>query len=310
MVEPKTKIISTNSRKNNLNIFSRVNREKGAYFFTLPGNIVLLITAIFPVLYSFYLSFFNMNVYHFSNFSFVGLEQYKKVFSQLDVGFFTILIRTIVWTIVNLLLQVILALFLALLLNVKDLKGKGIYRTILILPWAIPSYISALIWKGMFNYDFGVINIALKSIGLRGVEWLNNPICAFFACVIVNVWMATPFMMIVILGGLQSIDTELYEAAKIDGATPWDSFKNITIPLLKPVMFPAVVLTAFITFKQFDIIYLITEGMGGKTDLIITYAYNTFKTNNYSLSAAFSIVIFLILVGLTIGNMKFLKEKK
>lgn len=283
---------------------TKIKDEKSAHFFTLPANIVLILTTIFPILYSFYLSFFNMNISHFQDFNFVGIDQYKRVFSSVDGQFISVIGRTIIWTVVNLVIQVILALFLAMLLNIKDLKFKGIYRTILILPWAVPAYISSLIWKGMFNYDFGIINTILKDIGLKPVEWLLNPTIAFIACIIINVWIATPFMMIVALGGLQSIDESLYEAASIDGANKWQKFTNVTLPLLKPVMVPAIVLTSFVTFKQFDIIYLVTEGMGGKTDLIITYAYNTFKSYNYSLSSAYSLVIFIMLVLMTIISMK------
>ncbi len=285
------------------------NNEKSAHIFTLPANIVLIIATIFPILYSFYLSFFNMSINHFQDYKFVGLYQYKRIFLNVDSQFFIVIGRTILWTIINLVIQVVIAVLLAMLLNMKDLKFKGIYRTILILPWAVPAYISALIWKGMFNYDFGIINTILKDFGLKPVEWLLNPNIAFIACIIINVWIATPFMMIVALGGLQSIDENLYEAASIDGANRWQKLTNITIPLLKPVMVPAIVLTAFMTFKQFDIIYLVTEGMGGKTDLIITYAYNTFKSYNYSLSSAYSLVIFFILIIMTIISMKLSLKK-
>lgn len=283
---------------------ARIKDSTTAHFFTLPANIVLIITTIIPILFSFYLSFFNMNLDHFQNYKFVGLYQYKRIFSGVDSQFISVIGRTIIWTVVNIGIEVVIALFLAMLLNINDLKFKGIYRTILILPWAVPAYISSLIWRGMFNYDFGIINIILKNFGLKPVEWLLNPTIAFTACIIINVWMATPFMMIVALGGLQSIDESLYEAASIDGANRWQKFTNITLPLLKPVMVPAIVLTTFVTFKQFDIIYLVTGGMQGQTDLILTYAYNTYRNFNYSLSSAYSLVIFIMLALMTIVSLK------
>ena len=268
--------------------------------FTTPSHIILLITAVFPILFSIYLSVQNMNIYHFKDYSFVGLKHYKAILFSLDSSFLIILLRTIIWTVFNVILEVLIGFFIAMLLNIKNLKGSGIYRTLLILPWAIPSYISALVWKGMYNYNFGIINHFLNTIGINNVEWLTNPTNALIACIIVNVWMATPFMMVIILGGLQSIDNTLYEAAKMDGATIWEQIIKITIPLLKPILLPAIILTSFITFKHFDIVYLLTEGLAGKTDLIITYTYTAFKNNNYSYSAAFAVIVFLILILLTI----------
>lgn len=278
------------------------------FAFTMPAHIILLITAVFPILFNLYLSMQNMNVYNFTTYKFVGLEQYKKILFSLDFTFLAILLRTILWTVVNIALEVILGFVIAMLLNIKNLRGKGIYRTLIVLPWAIPAYISALVWKGMFNYDFGIINGMLNSIGLSNIEWLTNPTNAFIACIIVNVWMATPFLMVVILGGLQSIDYSLYEAAQMDGATTWKQIVNITIPLLKPVVMPAIILTAFVTFKQFDVIFILTEGLAGKIDLIITYNYTAFQNNNYSYSAAFSMIIFIMLVALTLINKRYLER--
>lgn len=287
--------------------FDKLKKQKEAYLFTTPGNIVLALVVVFPILYSLYLSFCNMNIGHYANYSFVGLKNYARIFSTTDSDFVYVLIRTVIWTVVNIVLIVVIAFFLAMILNTKNLAFKGIYRTIMILPWAVPSYISALVWKGMFNYDFGAINKLLGMLGIGKINWLTDGTNAFIACVIVNLWMSIPFMMIIILGGLQSIDQNLYEAAEIDGANWINKVRNVTLPMLWPVVFPAIVLTTFVTFKQFDIIYLITQGLGGRTELILTYAYNTYKGFNYSLSAAYSMVIFLILIIFTLINMKLTK---
>ncbi|QAA34785.1 carbohydrate ABC transporter permease [Clostridium manihotivorum] len=270
------------------------------YLYLTPGMLIIVTLCIYPIIYTIVLSFTNLNMYHWANPSFIGIDNFIKIFSSLDGGFIEVILRTIVWTALNMIIHVGLALVLALLLNMEKLKFKGFYRTMLILPWAVPGYISTLVWRGMFNYDFGAINQILKSIGLNSVEWLSNPKTAMIACIIVNVWLATPFMMIVCLGALQSIDKSYYEVAELDGASIFQNFRYITFPLMKPAVLPAIIITLFVTFKQFDVVYLLTRGMAGKTDLVITYAYNkAFTDYNYGYSAAFSFIIFVILLLIT-----------
>lgn len=270
------------------------------YLYLTPGMLIIVTLCIYPIIYTIVLSFTNLNMYHWANPSFIGIDNFIKIFSSLDGGFIEVILRTIVWTALNMIIHVGLALVLALLLNMEKLRFKGFYRTMLILPWAVPGYISTLVWRGMFNYDFGAINQILKSIGLNGVEWLSNPRTAMIACIIVNVWLATPFMMIVCLGALQSIDRSYYEVAELDGASIFQNFRYITFPLMKPAVLPAIIITLFVTFKQFDVVYLLTRGMAGKTDLVITYAYNkAFTDYNYGYSAAFSFIIFVILLLIT-----------
>lgn len=278
------------------------------YLFMSPSLILILLIAIYPIIYTFIISATDLNMNHWKNPSFTGLSNFIKILGSLDGEFFQVLLRTVLWTVINMVVHVALAIVLALVLNIEKLKFKGLYRMILILPWAVPGYISTLIWKGMYNYDFGAINIILKSIGLQPIDWLTKPLNAFAACSIVNVWLATPFMMVVILGALQSIDKSYYEAAILDGATAMQKFKYITFPLLKPAVMPAVVITMFVTFKQFDIVYLLTKGLAGKTDLVITYAYNkAFSDFNYGYSAALSVIIFLILILITSFRKKLMK---
>ncbi|TDT51999.1 carbohydrate ABC transporter permease [Fonticella tunisiensis] len=290
---------------------SKAARKLIPYFYTTPAMVVMFILVIYPIFFSIYISFTNMNMYHWKKYNLIGFDNYIRVLTSLDGEFYAVVLRTIIWTVINLVIQVSIAMGLALLLNIKELKFKGIMRTLLILPWAVPSYISALIWKGMFNHDFGIINILLSKLGLSKIPWLTSPVYGMAASIIANVWLAVPFMMIVCLGALQSIDHTYYEAADIDGATGFHKFFYITMPLIKPALVPAVILTSFVTFKQFDIIYLMTNGLGGKTDVVMTYAYNkAFTSSNYSLSSAFSVIIFFILLGLTILNMRLTKADK
>lgn len=287
------------------------NKKNKPYLYIMPSLITILLIVVLPILYCIYISLTNMNMYHWKSYEFVGLESYMRILKGLDSEFYMVLIRTIIWTTINVFLEVALGIFLAMLLNIKQLKFKGIMRTLIILPWAIPAYISSLIWKGMFNYDFGIVNTLLSKIGLPRVEWLTSPTYGLIACIIVNVWLATPFMMMICLGALQSIDNSYYEAAEMDGANTFDKFFKITLPLIKSMLVAPVILTTFVTFKQFDIIYLMTGGLGGKLDVVITYAYNkAFTTKNYAYSSAFSVIIFLILLAFTIINMAAAKRKE
>ncbi|MDF2881455.1 MAG: permease component of ABC-type sugar transporter [Clostridiaceae bacterium] len=287
-------------------------KKKGRpYIYIAPSLIGIILIEVLPILYCVYISFTNMNMYHWRNYQFIGLASYTKVLKGLDSEFYMVLLRTIFWTVINLVLQVGFGIFLALILNIKELKFKGIMRTLLILPWAIPGYISSLIWKGMFNFDFGIVNTIFVRLGMHKIEWLTSPTYGLIACIVVNVWLATPFMMTVCLGALQSIDSSLYEAAEIDGANTFHKFKSITLPLIRPMLIAPIILTTFLTFKQFDIIYLMTGGLGGKLDVVITYAYNkAFVTKNYSYSSAFSVIIFIILLVFTVINMKATSRKE
>lgn len=289
--------------------------KKNNYFYIIPSWIVIGLMVIFPVMYLIYISFTNMNIYHWNNYSFIGFKNYVRALTRFDSGFLRALIITIVWTVINLLLQVVIALFIALLLNVNKLHFKGVYKTILIIPWAIPSYITALVWKnGIFHNDYGMLNQILISVGFKRIQWLNSDVMAFISCLIVNLWMALPFMILVINGGLQSIDKSYYESATLDGCSSFKQVTKITIPLLKPILVPAVVLTSFVTFKQFDIVYLMIQQMGAKTGAnihtIITYAYeNAFVTNNYGYSSAISVIIFLIIGAMTLLNKRYIKSE-
>ena len=280
-----------------------------AYLYVSPALLIMLGLVVWPIIYTFIISFTNLSLFHWENYEFVGFRNYGKVLGNINGDFYVILLRTVLWTLFNVIIQLVVAMILALVLNMKNLKCKVVYRTLLILPWAIPTYISGLIWKGMFNRDFGAINLLLESMGMQKVAWLSTPLMGLISSGIANVWLAIPFMMIVCLGALQSIVPSLDEAAEIDGSSKWNSYWNITLPLMKPALLPAIILTTFVTFKQFDLVYLMTKGMNGQTDLVITYVYNkAFVSNNYSYASAFSVVVFAILLLLVIWTQKWLMK--
>jgi len=169
---------------------------------------------------------------------------------------------------------------------------------LLILPWAMPNYITALIWKGMFHQQFGVINQLLQVFGLPAVSWFDRPATSFLTALVTNGWLSFPFMMVVSLGALQSISADLYEAARVDGASRWQQFKAITLPSLRPALVPAVIISVVWTFNMFNIIYLVTGGEpSSSTEILVTQAYKfAFERYRYGYAAAYSTVIFGILL--------------
>ncbi len=273
-----------------------------AYSWAAPSLLLILLIVIFPIIYTGYISLTNMNVYHWNDFEIIGLENYKDALLVFDNGFIAALLLTVLWTIVNMVLQLVIAFILASLLNIKKLRLRNVYKTFLIFPWAMPGYVSILLWKtGMFNSQFGLLNQALAKIGLESVRWLSSDGMAFICCTVVNLWLALPFMITIMDGALQSIDKSYYESARLDGANWFQRTFYITIPMIQPIIAPSVIITTFTTFKQFDVIYLLTQQVGSKTGAdihtILTYAYEkAFITNNYGYSSAISMIIFAILV--------------
>lgn len=282
-----------------------------AYIWSTPSLILILLIVIFPIIYTGYISLTNMNVYHWNNYELIGLENYKDALLVFDNGFIAAFGVTFLWTIVNMVLQLIIAFIMASLLNIKRLRLRNVYKTLLIFPWAMPGYVSILLWKtGMYNSQFGLLNQWLQKLGLEPVRWLNSNVMAFISCMVVNLWLALPFMITIIDGALQSLDKSYYESALLDGATWLERTCYITIPMIKPIIAPSVIITTFTTFKQFDVIYLLTQQVGSKTGAnvhtILTYAYEkAFITNNYGYSSAVSMIIFVVLIAFSsISNMK------
>ncbi len=235
---------------------------------------------------------------------FVGLQNYSAVLqtvisadesTQLGRTF----VHTVLWTAINVGFHVVIGLALALLLNRPDLRFRKVYRLLLIVPWAVPSYITALTWKWLFNTQYGPINTMLAALGVERIDWLGGGgLSAFAANLATNVWLGFPFMMVISLGALQSIPAELYEAADIDGATGWQKLRHVTLPLLKPALFPAIILGTIWTFNAFNIIYLVSGGgPDHKTEILITEAYYLFTVlRRTGLAAAYAVLIFGLLL--------------
>jgi arabinogalactan oligomer/maltooligosaccharide transport system permease protein len=281
-------------------LLTRVFRSKYAIpaMLLAPAIIGLLGLIVVPIGWEVWISFTNMSLRHFRDPEFIALGNFVRVFTDpilQQARFFPVFLNTVLWTVINLIFHVSGGMALALLLN-RKMRFKGLYRTLLVFPWAIPQVIAVLAWRNEFHFQYGFVNTTLQSIGLPPVRWMDAPLANFAAACLVNIWLGIPFMMVIILGGLQSISREFYEAAEIDGASAWHQFRYITLPMLRPVLTPAVILGTIWTFNNFNVPYLINQRELETTDILVTALFRAaFEYNRYGFSAAFALVIFVIL---------------
>ncbi len=223
-------------------------------------------------------------------------------------SFYVVLLVTIFWTVCNLALHVGIGVALALLLSRPTLRFKALYRVLLIVPWAVPSYVTALSWKGMFHRQFGAVNGLIHALSdLMGtstepISWFSQFSTAFVANLSTNVWLGFPFMMVVTLGALTSVPDDVLEAAKVDGATRFQRLRLVTLPMIAPVLAPSITLGAIWTFNMFNVIYLVSGGdPDGATEILVSEAYRWAfnRDGQYGYAAAYSVLIFFLLTFIT-----------
>jgi arabinogalactan oligomer/maltooligosaccharide transport system permease protein len=289
-------------------IRAAASRNWYAWAMVTPVTVVLGVLVGYPLLRGVYLSLTDANeanvgrdigVNHIpATYEFVGLDNYVRLLSGAEGNFYPRLLWTLAWTAACTALHYGIGLGLATLLN-RPLRGRSVYRVLLILPWAVPAFVSAFAWRLLFNSQYGVFNVVLSKIGLPPVEWLNDPFMAKVSVIAVNVWLGVPFMMVALLGGLQSIPAQLYEAAEMDGATAWQRFRHITLPGLSSVSGTVILLGTIWTFNMFPIIYLLTGGgPGDATQILVTFAYErAFEgIRDYSGAATYGVLILSMLL--------------
>ena len=280
-------------------------KSRLAHFYIAPAMLALAILTFYPVIYGIWLSFTDADQTRLGEQAFIGLSNFWEVITA--SGFIRVTIFTIIWTVVNVTAHIGIGLFLALVLQRANIKGKTAYRTILLLPWAIPSYISVLVWRGMFQPD-GLINDLIGT----DINFLSDPTGAQIIVILVNIWLGVPFMMMSISGALQALPRDMYEAAEVDGVTGWNAFRHLTLPNLKSALVPLSLLGFIWTFNMFNVIYLMTDGgpnlyfgEPGQTDILITYVYDVaFRDGAYGVAAAWSVIIFLMLTAFSWTYMK------
>ena len=285
-----------------------------AYAYVMPAMIGMLVLVFFPFFYGIGLAFTDTTLFNESTpfrERWIGLDNFIAILGDFNIvtksaegtvfnyqNFYWTLMMTVIWTVTNVVVGVTVGFILAMALNTEGLKGKWLYRILLILPWAIPNYITALVWRGMFHPQFGVINQFLQMFGMQPVAWFDGVVSSFMTGLVTNGWLSFPFMMVVILGALQSIPKDMYEAAEVEGANRWQQLKSITLPLLRPTLIPSIILSVVWTFNMFNIIFLVSGGEpGGANEILITKAYKiAFENYQYAYAAAYSTVIFIILL--------------
>ena len=291
-----------------------LREHSDAYAYVAPAMIGMLVLVFFPFFYGISLAFTDTTLFNESlpfRERWVGLQNFFTILGDFNIvnqsaegtvvnyqNFYWTLMMTVIWTVSNVVIGVSVGFVLALALNTENLRGKWLYRILLILPWAIPNYITALVWRGMFHPQFGVINQFLQMFGMAPVKWFDGVVSSFVTGLVTNGWLSFPFMMVVILGALQSIPKDMYEAAEVEGATRWQQLRSITLPLLRPTLVPSIILSVVWTFNMFNIIFLVSGGEpGGANEILITKAYKiAFEQYQYAYAAAYSTVIFIILL--------------
>ncbi|MEW6511942.1 MAG: sugar ABC transporter permease [Bacteroidota bacterium] len=278
-----------------------------ALLFLSPTLLVFSVFVAFPVFFSLYLSFHTWNMFG-SESTFVGLDNYTRIFRSPE--FWDVLKNTAAYTLGTIPLNMLAALGVAYVLN-KRIAGKKLLRTAFFAPVIMSSVAAAVIWRWVYEPNFGLLNYCLSWVGIPAVNWLNDPTAAMFALIMMGVWKTFGVNMVLFSAGLQGIPDHYYEAAEIDGAGRWHRFWHITLPLLSPTTFFILVMSVIGSFQVFDTVYVLTSGGPlGSTKVMVFYLYeNAFKFFDMGYASAVAYVLFAIIFALTLLQVKYLKAR-
>ncbi|HJZ46539.1 MAG TPA: sugar ABC transporter permease [Roseiflexaceae bacterium] len=306
--------------------WQRSESTRVAYMYLLPALIIMGVITFYPLVYQIYMSFTDFGLKNIRVNSapptFVGLNNYTRILTNnmpfTGFNFWGTLAFDLWWAISNVVIHVVLGVLIAVLLNTEGLWGKRIYRAIYVLPVVIPALIVATVWKNLWDADYGPINTLLttitswfgstQAVHIRWLDsydlpisWIPLPL-SYYAMLITNIWLGWPLNAVVATGALQSIPSELYEAAEIDGATGTQQFFNITVPMLRPAMLPFAIFGFVTTFNLFHISYFLSGGgPDHRTELLVTWAYRLVNEHQlYGVASAFAVYMFIILLVLTL----------
>ena len=268
--------------------------------FPLPAIVAMAAIVALPVGYIAWLSLYDWSLNSARPMTFVGLDNYTALLTR-DTRFRNSMWVTVVYTIVSVALQMLLGLGVALLLN-RNFRGKTVARSAILLPMMATPVAMALVWRVMFNPQLGIINEVMRFFGHPGFLWVAHPSTALGSLIAVEVLRETPMTVIILLAGLQSLPSEPYEAAKIDGASPWQSFWHITLPLLRSAIMVALIFRAIFTIKVFDVIYVITQGGPSfSTENFAIFAYlQSFNYWRMGYGAATAMLFFLLILAVVL----------
>lgn len=287
------------------------------YVFLSPALISIFVLSFLPILYTIYIAFTNYNLNHMTDYHIIGIANFVSVFKGPFASlFFPVFGWTIVFAVVTTFGSFIIGLIAAILLNNPNMKEASFYKSLLILPWALPSTIAIISWKFLLDMNYGSINVVLKSLHIisTSIPWLTEGGWARVGILIASLWLGYPYMMNVCIGALSAIPADFYEAAEIDGANKWQKFTKITLPSLTSASLPLLISSFAFNFNNFGAAYLITSGgpprtttqYAGYTDILASATYKLSTVNyKFEMGCAISVVVFLIIGTISLLNFKF-----
>lgn len=279
-------------------------------YFTYPAIILFFIFYCIPIIASFVMSFTNWNIKRINSPKFTGLKNFVRLFE--DDYFLLALKNTVLFAVATTVGIVVLGLLLALLLNAA-IKGKAFFRTVFYLPAVLSLIVIGIMFKAVFKLDGGILNQILNAIGLSSLtrDWLGNGTTAMWSIIFVQIWKWSGFAMAIYLAGLQGISADYYEAATIDGATAWQRFRKITLPLLAPAFTVVITMNTIGGFKVFEQVYVMTNGgPGNATQVLNTYIYKEFSKGTLGRSSAASLLLFLLIAVIAVVVNKGLTSRE
>ncbi|PSR25041.1 MAG: sugar ABC transporter permease [Sulfobacillus thermosulfidooxidans] len=285
-------------------------RRRVGYLLVLPAVLALALIAIYPLLYNLVLSTRFDVLTEPGTQHFIGFQNYQQLLS--DPNFWGDLLRTGIFVVISVTLEFIAGMILALVVH-RKFKARGLVRASILIPWAIPTAVSALLWKMFFDTRSGFVDFALGALHLPGSQlvWFNSPTLAWVPIILSDMWKNTPFIALLLLAGLQTIPQEIYESAKIDGASSWQAFWALTLPLLRPAILVALIFRTLSAMLVFDTVFVMTGGGPGQSTEVIAY-YDWYKymvSLNFGFGAAVAVVISLLALLLAAFYVRILRQR-
>jgi multiple sugar transport system permease protein len=303
--------LSGGARTQSRSIARTIRKHYVPYLLVAPMAIAVTLVIVAPIVRNLWISFFDWYLARPGSHPFLGLENYRNLFA--DSVFRKSAEVTVIYIVVTVALRYVLGLGIALLLDVP-FRGRGLARSIVIIPWTVPVVVACLVWIQMFDYQYGIINYWLMSLNLvqEPVKWLASTRLALPSAMVVNIWKGTPWAAIMLLAGLQSIPVTLYEVAKIDGADRWRQFWYVTLPMLKPVSLAVFLLLVIWTIQDFAIVYVLNKGgPANATEVLTIYIYHkAFEGMRMGVAAAGGVVLLIFSMLFTVLYLKIMGDEE
>lgn len=284
-----------------------ISEQRTAFYFVFPSLLIIAVVSVYPILRTVWLSGFQMKMQFLDESKFIGLANYK--FLLTDSRFWKSIWTTVYFMVTSVSMELVLGLLIALLIN-RPFRMRGLVRAAVLIPWAVPTVVAAMVWKFMYDDQLGVLNDILVKLGIfeKYHTFLGTPTGAMWSMIFADVWKTTPFMALLLLAGLQVIPKELYESADVDGANKVQQFFRITLPLLKPTILVALLFRTLDAFRVFDLPWVLT---GGTVESISIYAYQSLFTNlDFGMGSALAFSVFLCVMLISLFYIKVLGARR